>query len=71
MTFANLPRTKLNALIRLKHLLGFKGEKGASKYICNVKFQLLLSSMELLKCSFVKQNQKPTEKSSTILVERL
>ena len=39
---------QLNAIIRFKTSIRIQDKKGASKYLCNVKFQLLLSSMELL-----------------------
>ena len=39
---------QLNALIKIKTSIRIQGKKSASKYLCNIKFRLLLSIMELL-----------------------
>ena len=67
----NINQKEIKTKIKIKTSIRVQGKKGASKYLCNVKFELLLSIIELLYCSIIKQNGKPTGKSFTLLLEQL
>ena len=61
---------KWGAKIKGIKVLGFTERKVLVNTFVMSNFNYL-SSMELLQCSVVEQNRKPTEKSFTLLVERL